>query len=93
MTPDTARAVYFVVAELLTNASKHGGCRSMEMAGTLRYDEPQRLRLTVCDDGRGSAVVVVEDSLLLREGLVRLFDEAGYVRRGPSPTRWRLSAR
>ena len=27
-------------------------------------------------------VVLVEDSLLLREGLVRLFDEAGYVTAG-----------
>ena len=34
------------------------------------------------DGGRPLRVVLVEDSVLLREGLVRLFDEAGYVTAG-----------
>jgi DNA-binding NarL/FixJ family response regulator len=32
--------------------------------------------------GRPLRIVLVEDSLLLREGLVRLFDEAGYITAG-----------
>jgi signal transduction histidine kinase len=56
--PDTARALYFVVAELLTNAAKHSRARTVKIAGSLRYDEPQRLRLTVSDDGRGGATMV-----------------------------------
>lgn len=56
--PDTARALYFVVAELLTNAAKHSGARTVEIAGSLRYDEPQRLRMTVSDDGSGGASMV-----------------------------------
>lgn len=55
---DTARALYFVVAELLTNAAKHSGARSVELTGNLRYDEPQRLRMTVTDDGHGGATLV-----------------------------------
>lgn len=38
--------------------------------------------MAVADDVR---IVLVEDSLLLREGLVRLFDEAGYVTAGSYP--------
>lgn len=33
-------------------------------------------------NGDGMRVVLVEDSVLLREGLIRLFDEAGYVTAG-----------
>jgi signal transduction histidine kinase len=60
---DTARALYFVVAELLTNAAKHSGARSVELTGNLRYDEPQRLRMTVTDDGRGGATMVAGHGL------------------------------
>lgn len=70
---DTARALYFVVAELLTNAAKHSGGRSVELTGNLRYDEPQRLRLTVTDDGHGGATLVDGHGLAgLRERLAGL---------------------
>jgi signal transduction histidine kinase len=70
---DTARALYFVVAELLTNAAKHSGGRSVELIGNLRYDEPQRLRLTVTDDGHGGATLVDGHGLAgLRERLAGL---------------------
>lgn len=60
---DTARALYFVVAELLTNAAKHSGARSVELTGNLRYDEPQRLRMSVTDDGHGGATMVAGHGL------------------------------
>jgi signal transduction histidine kinase len=70
---DTARALYFVVAELLTNAAKHSGGRTVELTGNLRYDEPQRLRLTVTDDGHGGATIVDGHGLAgLRERLAGL---------------------
>jgi signal transduction histidine kinase len=70
---DTARALYFVVAELLTNAAKHSGGRSVELTGNLRYDEPQRLRMTVTDDGHGGATLVDGHGLVgLRERLAGL---------------------
>jgi signal transduction histidine kinase len=70
---DTARALYFVVAELLTNAAKHSGGHSVELAGSLRYDEPQRLRMTVTDDGHGGATLVSGHGLAgLRERLAGL---------------------
>ncbi len=71
--PDTARALYFVVAELLTNAAKHSGGHSVELAGNLRYDEPQRLRMTVTDDGHGGATLLDGHGLAgLRERLAGL---------------------
>jgi signal transduction histidine kinase len=70
---DTARALYFVVAELLTNAAKHSGGRSVELTGNLRYDEPQRLRMTVTDDGHGGATLLDGHGLVgLRERLAGL---------------------
>lgn len=56
--PELARALYFVVAELLTNAAKHSGARTAEVTTNVRYDEPVRLRLLVSDDGHGGAAVV-----------------------------------
>jgi signal transduction histidine kinase len=51
--PDaTASAVYFTVAELLTNVAKHA--RATRAAVDLREDHG-RLRLVVTDDGRGGA--------------------------------------
>jgi DNA-binding NarL/FixJ family response regulator len=38
--------------------------------------------MTASSDGAPLRIVLVEDSVLLREGLVRLFDEAGYVTAG-----------
>ena len=56
--PEVSRALYFVVAELLTNAAKHSGARTASVTTNVRYDEPVRLRLLVSDDGRGGASVV-----------------------------------
>ncbi len=61
--PEVARALYFVVAELLTNAAKHSGARTVSLTTTLRYDEPRRLRLTVTDDGRGGATMLAGHGL------------------------------
>ncbi|WP_454860402.1 histidine kinase [Promicromonospora soli] len=49
-------AAYFVVAEALTNVAKHAGADSVRVQARLVPDEhPQRLRVTVSDDGRGGA--------------------------------------
>ncbi|MFF4382510.1 sensor histidine kinase, partial [Kitasatospora sp. NPDC001547] len=48
------RAVYFCVAELLTNVAKHSGARSVELSVSAADG---RVRLTVRDDGRGGAVI------------------------------------
>ena len=49
-------AAYFVVAEALTNVAKHAGADSVRVRARLVPDEhPQRLRVTVSDDGRGGA--------------------------------------
>jgi signal transduction histidine kinase len=49
-------AAYFVVAEALTNVAKHAGADSVRVQASLVPDEhPQRLRVTVSDDGRGGA--------------------------------------
>ncbi|WP_440712287.1 sensor domain-containing protein [Gordonia sp. FQ] len=50
---ETARALYFVVAELLTNVVKHAGATAAGL--TVRRIEPQRLMVQVDDDGRGGA--------------------------------------
>jgi signal transduction histidine kinase len=53
--PDaTASALYFAVAELLTNVARHAGAGRVRIG--LRTDDA-RLRLTVTDDGRGGAVL------------------------------------
>jgi signal transduction histidine kinase len=47
---------YFVVAEALTNVAKHAGADSVRVQALLVPDEhPQRLSVTVSDDGRGGA--------------------------------------
>ncbi len=85
---DTARALYFVVAELLTNAAKHSGGRSVELTGSLRYDEPQRLRMTVTDDGRGGANLVSGHGLAgLRERLAGLRGQLTIESPDGGPTR------
>jgi signal transduction histidine kinase len=49
-------AAYFVVAEALTNVTKHAGADSVRVVATLvPDDDPVRLRITVHDDGRGGA--------------------------------------
>jgi signal transduction histidine kinase len=51
--PDaTASAIYFTVAELLTNIARHAGATRARV--DLRGDG-RRLRLAVSDDGRGGA--------------------------------------
>ena len=53
--PEVARATYFVVAELLTNAAKHSRANAVEISARMLWDEPTRLRVAVSDDGRGGA--------------------------------------
>jgi signal transduction histidine kinase len=53
--PDaTASALYFSVAELLTNVARHAGATRVRLRLT---DGEQGFRLTVADDGRGGAAV------------------------------------
>jgi signal transduction histidine kinase len=52
LSPETARNLYFVVAELLTNAAKHAGADS---ASVTAVREGSVVRVTVLDDGRGGA--------------------------------------
>jgi signal transduction histidine kinase len=90
---DTARALYFVVAELLTNAAKHSGGRSVELTGNLRYDEPQRLRMTVTDDGHGGATLVDGHGLAgLRERLAGLRGQLTVESPEGGPTRIEVTA-
>jgi signal transduction histidine kinase len=53
--PEVARAVYFVVAELLTNAAKHSRASQVTISARVHWDDPARLRVAVTDDGRGGA--------------------------------------
>lgn len=55
--PEVARAIYFVVAELLTNAAKHAGAQQATVSAHIRGDDPARLRVVVADQGRGGAVI------------------------------------
>ena len=50
---EVSRALYFVVAELLTNVVKHSGAASAGLR--VARPEPQRLVAEVSDDGRGGA--------------------------------------
>ena len=57
--PDaTASALYFAVAELLTNIARHAGATRVRI--DLRPDD-RGLRLTVTDDGHGGAAVITPD--------------------------------
>jgi signal transduction histidine kinase len=53
--PEVARAVYFVVAELLTNAAKHSRASQVTISAQVHWDDPARLRVAVTDNGRGGA--------------------------------------
>lgn len=55
VTPEIGRALYFVVAELLTNAVRHAGASTVELSAEVRRDDPARVRIVVVDDGRGGA--------------------------------------
>ncbi|WP_349271082.1 sensor histidine kinase [Mycolicibacterium parafortuitum] len=79
--PDEVEAcAYFVVAEALTNVSRHSG--ASHAAVTVRLDEAtQELHVSVFDDGRGGAQVVDGDSGLDATGL-RGLDERVRAARG-----------
>jgi signal transduction histidine kinase len=56
--PEVARTVYFVVAELLTNVVKHSGATAVTMKAALRPSvtgAPSMLDVWVVDNGRGGA--------------------------------------
>ena len=66
---EVARTVYFVVAELLTNAVKHSGASAVTLRASLRRTPagaPTHLDVWVVDNGRGGAVVTAGHGL---EGL------------------------
>lgn len=57
--PEVARTVYFVVAELMTNVVKHSGATGVTLKAALRPSvtgEPAMLDVWVVDNGRGGAV-------------------------------------
>ncbi len=55
--PEVARAIYFVVAELLTNAAKHSRAGQVMVSARVHTDDPARLKVAVADDGRGGATL------------------------------------
>ncbi|HKP06077.1 MAG TPA: sensor domain-containing protein [Microbacterium sp.] len=57
---EVARTVYFVVAELMTNAVKHSGATGVTLRAALRRNAagaPTHLDIWVVDNGRGGAVL------------------------------------
>ncbi|MFK4804783.1 sensor histidine kinase [Microbacterium sp. ZW CA_36] len=66
---EVARTVYFVVAELMTNAVKHSGATAATVRASLRRNAagaPTHLDVWVVDNGRGGAVITTGHGL---EGL------------------------
>ncbi|GAA5099524.1 sensor histidine kinase [Microbacterium yannicii] len=66
---EVARTVYFVVAELMTNAVKHSGATAATVRASLRRSTggvPTHLDVWVVDNGRGGAVITTGHGL---EGL------------------------
>ncbi|WP_194411467.1 sensor histidine kinase [Microbacterium cremeum] len=66
---EIARTVYFVVAELVTNAVKHSGASGATLKASLRRapnGAPTHLDVWVVDNGRGGAAITVGHGL---EGL------------------------
>ncbi len=58
VSPEIARTIYFVVAELLTNAVKHSGASEVTVRAALRPPTPQTqamLDVWVADNGHGGA--------------------------------------
>jgi DNA-binding NarL/FixJ family response regulator/signal transduction histidine kinase len=84
-------AAYFVVSEALTNVAKYAAASRASVAV---IQDNGHLKVEVSDDGVGGAeiergsglrglddpmrVVVAEDSVLLREGIVRVLEDAGF---------------
>jgi signal transduction histidine kinase len=67
--PEVARTVYFVVAELFTNVVKHAGATAVTLKASLRLSVsgvPSMLDVRVVDNGRGGASYAVGHGL---EGL------------------------
>lgn len=67
--PDEVEAcAYFVVAEALTNVTRHAG--AAQAAVTVRLDEAARqLHVTVFDDGRGGALITDDENATGLRGL------------------------
>ncbi|PJJ63486.1 sensor histidine kinase [Compostimonas suwonensis] len=64
--PEIERSAYFIVAELLTNASKHSGATALRLRASLRDDPtggPRWLDLWVTDNGRGGAAMTPSHGL------------------------------
>ena len=58
VSPEVARTIYFVVAELLTNAVKHSGASAATLKASVRPplgEPPSMLDVWVVDNGRGGA--------------------------------------
>jgi len=55
VSPEVARAVYFVVAELFTNAVRHSGASRVDLLAQVQQGEQPQLHLAVRDDGHGGA--------------------------------------
>lgn len=58
VSPEVARTIYFVVAELLTNAVKHSGASAATLKASVRPPvgaQPAMLDVWVVDNGRGGA--------------------------------------
>ncbi|HYJ57494.1 MAG TPA: sensor histidine kinase [Mycobacterium sp.] len=79
--PDEVEAcAYFVVAESLTNVTRHAG--ASHAAVTVRLDEvANQLHVTVFDDGRGGAWITEDDTDMEATGL-RGLDERVRAARG-----------
>jgi signal transduction histidine kinase len=56
--PDVARAVYFIAAEVLTNAAKHSGASAVQLTAEALGGATPRLRIGIADDGAGGAAFV-----------------------------------
>ncbi len=59
VSPEVARTVYFVVAELLANVVKHSGASAATLKASVRPafgEAPAMLHVWVVDNGRGGAV-------------------------------------
>lgn len=66
LSPELARAVYFVVAELLTNAVKHSRATAVTLRAQLRpgaAGAPSHLDVWVVDNGRGAAAATAGHGL------------------------------
>ncbi|MCW2934397.1 MAG: LuxR family transcriptional regulator [Actinomycetia bacterium] len=82
--PAVEAVAYLLVAEALTNIAKHSRASSATVV-VEGYGYPGTLNVMVSDDGIGGAgpagsglAGLAEDSVLLREGLIRLLADEGH---------------